>query len=42
MPLSQNWMSDISWLFKKNENSMSNLYENKKEFVEIGAIMALK
>ena len=29
MPLSQNWRSEISWLFKKNENSMSNLYENK-------------
>ena len=29
-PLSQNWRSETSWLFKKNEQSMSDLYENKK------------
>ena len=39
MPLSQNWWSETSRLFK-NEKSLSNLYDKKKKFVEIGAILA--
>ena len=42
MPLTKNWRSEISWLFKKNEKGLSILYEEQKKFVETGAIMALK
>ena len=41
MPLTQNWRSKTSWLFKKMKRAYQNYRKNKK-FVETGAVMALK
>ena len=40
MPLSQNWWSETSCLFKKMKTAYQTCMKIKK-FVEIGAIMAL-
>ena len=39
MPLSQNRMSEISWLFRKMKTACQT-YMKTKKFVEIRAIMA--